>query len=196
MEMEQLNILNDLVGRINEGEGKELPNILVTEEQDNQIGNINIYEEGMTIAHRAATDNNFHLLRILSHHGNIFNIQNSMGEPSLLVAIALNNMECVKYLWMDGIIVHQTLDEETVLHYAAKYNNKFVAKVCPAEFNNRRSRTSKETALQIAVRYRHTDIIEILLRRGARDDNINTDGRYAQDYIDGEDSIRNLFRKF
>ncbi|XP_045023229.1 uncharacterized protein LOC123467349 [Daphnia magna] len=40
MEMEQLNILNDLVGRINEGEGKELPNILVTEEQDNQIGNM------------------------------------------------------------------------------------------------------------------------------------------------------------
>ncbi|XP_045035875.1 LOW QUALITY PROTEIN: uncharacterized protein LOC123476928 [Daphnia magna] len=40
MEMEQLNILNDLVGRINEGEGKELPDILVTEEQDNQIGNM------------------------------------------------------------------------------------------------------------------------------------------------------------
>ncbi|KAK4037775.1 hypothetical protein OUZ56_029804 [Daphnia magna] len=28
----------------------------------------NIYEEGMTIAHRAAADNNVHLLRILSHH--------------------------------------------------------------------------------------------------------------------------------
>ncbi|KAK4024798.1 hypothetical protein OUZ56_010292 [Daphnia magna] len=97
----------------------------------------NIYEEGMTIAHRAAADNNVHLLRILSHHGNIFNIQNSMGEPPLLVAIALNNMECVKYLWMDRIIVHQMLDEETVLHYAAKYNNKFVVKVCPAEFINR-----------------------------------------------------------
>ncbi|KZR95716.1 Uncharacterized protein APZ42_010366 [Daphnia magna] len=40
MEMEQLNILNDPVGRINEGEVKELPNILVTEEQDNQIGNM------------------------------------------------------------------------------------------------------------------------------------------------------------
>ncbi|KAK4045290.1 hypothetical protein OUZ56_032828 [Daphnia magna] len=88
----------------------------------------NIYEEGMIIAHLAAADNNVHLLRILSHHGNIFNIQNSMGEPPLLVAIALNNMEFVKYLWMDRIIVHQTLDEETVLHYAAKYNNKFVAK--------------------------------------------------------------------
>ncbi|KZR96789.1 Uncharacterized protein APZ42_008673, partial [Daphnia magna] len=86
----------------------------------------NIYEEGMTIAHRAAADNNVHLLRILSHHGNTFNIKNSMGEPPLLVAIALNNMECIKYLWMDRIIVHQTLDEETLLHYAAKYNNKFV----------------------------------------------------------------------
>ncbi|KZS07757.1 Uncharacterized protein APZ42_028469 [Daphnia magna] len=40
MEMEQLKILNDLVGRINEGEGKDLSNILVTEEQDNQIGNM------------------------------------------------------------------------------------------------------------------------------------------------------------
>ncbi|KAK4003852.1 hypothetical protein OUZ56_005603 [Daphnia magna] len=120
----------------------------------------NIYEEGMTIAHRAAADNNVHLLRNLSHHGNIFNIQNSMGEPPLLEAIALNNMECVKYLWMDRIILHKTLDEETVLHYAAKYNNKFVAEVCPAEFINRRSRTSKETALQIAVRRWHicTDI--------------------------------------
>ncbi|KZS04182.1 Uncharacterized protein APZ42_032924 [Daphnia magna] len=52
----------------------------------------NIYEEGMTIPHRAAVDNNVHLLCILSHHCNIFNIQNSMGEPPLLVAIALNNM--------------------------------------------------------------------------------------------------------
>ncbi|KAK4009519.1 hypothetical protein OUZ56_018646 [Daphnia magna] len=40
MEMEQLNILNDLVGRLQEGETKSLSNIIVTEEQDNQIGNM------------------------------------------------------------------------------------------------------------------------------------------------------------
>jgi hypothetical protein len=38
MEMEQLNILNDLVGRLNETETKAFSDIIVTEEQDNNIG--------------------------------------------------------------------------------------------------------------------------------------------------------------
>ena len=38
MEIEQLNILNDLVERLHETESKALSDILVTEEQDNNIG--------------------------------------------------------------------------------------------------------------------------------------------------------------
>ena len=40
MEMEQLNILNDLVGRLHETETKALSDIIVTEEQDNTIGSM------------------------------------------------------------------------------------------------------------------------------------------------------------
>jgi len=40
MEMEQLNILNDLVGRLHETESKALSDIVVTEEQDNTIGSM------------------------------------------------------------------------------------------------------------------------------------------------------------
>lgn len=40
MAMEQLNILNDLVGRLSEGKAKTLSDIIVSEEQDNQIGNM------------------------------------------------------------------------------------------------------------------------------------------------------------
>jgi hypothetical protein len=38
MEMEQLNILNDLVGQLHETESKAMSNIVVTREQDNNIG--------------------------------------------------------------------------------------------------------------------------------------------------------------
>jgi hypothetical protein len=40
MKMEQLNILNDLVGRLHETEPKALSDIVVTEEQDNTIGSM------------------------------------------------------------------------------------------------------------------------------------------------------------
>ncbi|KAI9553725.1 hypothetical protein GHT06_021661 [Daphnia sinensis] len=40
LEMEQLNILNELVGKLQEGEPKSLSDIIVTEEQDNKIGNM------------------------------------------------------------------------------------------------------------------------------------------------------------
>jgi hypothetical protein len=40
MEMEQLNILNDLVGRLHETESKALSDIVVTAEQDNTIGSM------------------------------------------------------------------------------------------------------------------------------------------------------------
>jgi hypothetical protein len=40
MEMEQLNILNDLVGRLHETESKAMSNIVVTKEQDNNIGSM------------------------------------------------------------------------------------------------------------------------------------------------------------
>ena len=40
MEMEQLNILNDLVGRLHETESKAMSNIVVTKEQDNSIGSM------------------------------------------------------------------------------------------------------------------------------------------------------------
>ncbi|KAI9562511.1 hypothetical protein GHT06_009953 [Daphnia sinensis] len=40
LEIEQLNILNDLVGKLQEGEPNSLSDIIVTEEQDNKIGNM------------------------------------------------------------------------------------------------------------------------------------------------------------
>jgi hypothetical protein len=40
MEMEQLNILHDLVGRLHETESKAMSDIIVTKEQDNNIGSM------------------------------------------------------------------------------------------------------------------------------------------------------------
>ena len=40
MEMEQLNIINDLVGRIHETESKAMSDVIVTKEQDNNIGSM------------------------------------------------------------------------------------------------------------------------------------------------------------
>jgi hypothetical protein len=40
MEMEQLNLLNDLVGRLHETESKAMSDVIVTKEQDNNIGSM------------------------------------------------------------------------------------------------------------------------------------------------------------
>ncbi|XP_057366744.1 putative ankyrin repeat protein RF_0381 [Daphnia carinata] len=119
--------------------------------------NINIVENGETIAHRAAADNNEHLLRTLAYHKCQFSEWNCpIRETPLMVAIALRNEECIDFLWVTPLIKQLSRDAETFLHYAARFNNKkeYVNSAYLHGVNiNQESWTRRETALTIAVRY-------------------------------------------
>ncbi|KZS06420.1 Uncharacterized protein APZ42_030139 [Daphnia magna] len=57
-----------------------------------------IEENGQTIAHRAAAENNKLLIRILRYHKYKFSSYNSLGETPLMVPIAYGHEEVASYL--------------------------------------------------------------------------------------------------
>ncbi|XP_045023023.1 serine/threonine-protein phosphatase 6 regulatory ankyrin repeat subunit B [Daphnia magna] len=156
-----------------------------------------IMEDGQTVAHRAAATNNTHLLRVLSYHHCKLRAWNSLGETPLMVAIALNQRESISFLWETSIISKSGRGAETVLHYAAQFNNRNVALgACDSRRGvdvNQRSLPRFESALMVAVRYGNPDIVNVLLKNGATDNNPDKDGNYAQDYIKNK-QIRRIFR--
>ena len=53
--------------------------------------NVNIYEQGQTIAHRAAAANDISMLYIIYRHGGDFSLLDRNGETALMLAISLGN---------------------------------------------------------------------------------------------------------
>ena len=53
--------------------------------------NVNIYEQGQTIAHRAAAANDTLMLYIIYRHGGDFSLLDRNGETALMLAISLGN---------------------------------------------------------------------------------------------------------
>ncbi|KAK4013908.1 hypothetical protein OUZ56_026460 [Daphnia magna] len=99
-----------------------------------------IEEDGQTIAHKGAAENNKLLIRILRFHQHKFAAHNSLGETPLVVAIAYGNEDVANYLWISGKVVQMVKDNNTVLHYAAKYGNDGLARAackkgCPIDIN-------------------------------------------------------------
>ncbi|XP_057377368.1 serine/threonine-protein phosphatase 6 regulatory ankyrin repeat subunit C-like [Daphnia carinata] len=158
--------------------------------------NIDITEKSETIAHRAAADNNEHILGTLSFHRCQFSEWNCLGETPLMVAIALKNEESIGFLWITPLIKQLSRDGETILHYAARFNSKkeYVNSACMHGVNvNQKSLTRRETALIAAVRYGNPEIVEVLLRNGARYDEPDYLGNYATDYIGEREEIAKVF---
>ncbi|KAK4003832.1 hypothetical protein OUZ56_005584 [Daphnia magna] len=122
---------------------------------------------------------------------------NSLGETPLMVAIALKQRESISFLWETSIISKSGRGAETVLHYAAQFNNRNVALgACDSRRGvdvNQRSLPRFESALMVAVRYGNPDIVNVLLKNGATDNNPDKDGNFAQDYIKNQ-QIRRIFR--
>ncbi|KAK4015087.1 hypothetical protein OUZ56_030077 [Daphnia magna] len=80
-----------------------------------------IKEDGQTIAHRAAAENNKLFIRVLRYHKYKFSSYNSLGETPLMVAIAYGHEEVASYLWISSNVAQMAKDNSTVLHYAAKH---------------------------------------------------------------------------
>jgi hypothetical protein len=160
--------------------------------------NVNIYEQGQTIAHRAAAANDTLMLYIIYRYGGDFSLLNQDGETPLMIAITLGNTGATKEILNYWNVDTSSGNNETILHYAARHNDPEVARyACDPKHGiklNQRSTHELRTALHIAVKESRVEIARILLENGARDEWGDLFGTYARDYI-RDDEIGVLFKK-
>ena len=159
---------------------------------------INLVQKGKTLAHVGAENNDTHLLNmVLSYDGDL-SIKNSLGETPLQVAITFTSVEAMELLWKEKNYMLSSAIHESVLHYAARYNNISIAKEsCNPKYKinlNQQAIGSRQTALHIAVIEHRREIVKILLNNGVRDNKVDFRGKYAFEYIDSEE-IDELFLK-
>ena len=88
---------------------------------------VNIKEDGNTLAHNAAELNDALLLDVINSYSADFKLLNRDDEPALMVAIALGNEEAIQFIWSVAEIHTQAENHETVLHYAARHKNPVIA---------------------------------------------------------------------
>ncbi|KAK4045271.1 hypothetical protein OUZ56_032809 [Daphnia magna] len=155
-----------------------------------------IKEDGQTIAHRAAAENNKLFIRVLRYHKYKFSSYNSLGETPLMVAIAYGHEEVASYLWISSNVAQMAKDNSTVLHYAAKNGNNSLARAaCERKIHiniNQTTRPGNYTALHLATMYSQDNIINILLEHGANTNITDVNGNTPRDYaFDGQRT--NLF---
>ncbi|EFX62085.1 hypothetical protein DAPPUDRAFT_120542 [Daphnia pulex] len=157
---------------------------------------VNIKEDGRTILHRAAELNDTLLCKIaLSYNADLTQF-NEIGETPMLVAIAFSSPDVLAMLYRNTTEYQISANGETILHYAARYNNERVTKFAcegqkPIDINQT-STHEQRTALHVAVLESRVEIVKILLANGAVDDVADSTGHFAYEYItDGE--IRDLF---
>ncbi|KAK4037729.1 hypothetical protein OUZ56_029758 [Daphnia magna] len=144
-----------------------------------------IEEDGQTIAHRAAAENNKLLIRILRYHKYKFSSYNSLGETPLMVAIAYGHEEVASYLWISSNVAQMAKDNSTILHYAAKHgNNTLVRAACERKIHiniYQTTRPGNYTALHLATMYRQDHIVNILFENGAYPNITDVNGNTPRD---------------
>ncbi len=88
-----------------------------------------IREDGKTRAHRAAETNDTLLIRVLYRHNKAnFSKLDDNGETALMVAMALGNKAVTRLLQKTDSIDTTSANDESILHYAARYNNLSLAR--------------------------------------------------------------------
>ncbi|XP_057376545.1 uncharacterized protein LOC130697756 [Daphnia carinata] len=130
--------------------------------------NPEIMYQGNTIGHWAATNNDLFLIRILKHNCEFTN-RNKDGETPLITAISHKNEECARLICTPTNIKIATNEGKTALHYLARYGLEDLAtQICTKRIIdvNQQDETGT-TALHDAVRYKQSDMIELLLLHGA-----------------------------
>jgi ankyrin repeat protein len=136
--------------------------------------NVNIYEQGQIIAHRAAAANDISMLYFIYRHGEDFSLLDRNGETALMIAISLGNTETVKEILNYWNIDISSGNNETILHYVARHDDPVAARyACDPKHRikiNQRSTHELRTALHFAVKQSRVEITRILLENGARDE--------------------------
>jgi ankyrin repeat protein len=133
---------------------------------------VNIFEEGKTVAHRAAENNDTLLCRIIRSHRVDFSLLNYKEETPLM--IALDKKETIQALWHLCPVNICSATNESILHYAARHNNMEVAaKVCHIRHLidlDQRSTDELRAAFHIAIQQSNVGITLLLLENGAKDE--------------------------
>ncbi|KAK4015054.1 hypothetical protein OUZ56_030044 [Daphnia magna] len=155
-----------------------------------------IKEDGQTIAHRAAAENNKLFIRVLRYHKYKFSSYNSLGETPLMVAIAYGHEEVASYLWISSNVAQMAKDNSTVLHYAAKMETTVSlgqhAKGKSTLTSIKRLDQGTIRPYTLATMYSQDNIINILLEHGANTNITDVNGNTPRDYaFDGQRT--NLF---
>ena len=154
---------------------------------------------GKTVAHRAAETNYTLLIRVLYRHKANISVLDNNGETAVMVAMVLGNKAVIRLLQKTDSTDKISATEESILHYAARYNNLNVAKQGCERRNeidiNKRSRHELRTALHIAAQMFHVGVTSFLLKNGARDESTDCFGKYAKDYIRDEE-VKLLFIRY
>ena len=160
---------------------------------------VNIKEDGNTLAYNAAELNDVLLLDVINSYNADFELLNGDGEPALMVAIALGNEEAIQFIWSVAKIHTQTENHETVLHYAARHNNPVMAlQGCDPRYKipvNQQSTHELRTALHVAVQQSNVEIARVLLQHGAQDNLEDRYGRRARDYVGRDEAMEALLEE-
>ncbi|XP_057376226.1 ankyrin repeat domain-containing protein 1-like [Daphnia carinata] len=131
--------------------------------------NPEIMYQGNTIGHWAATNNDLFLIRIIKHNNCEFTNRNKDGETPLMTAISHKNEECARLICTPTNIKIATNEGKTALHYLARYGLEDLATQIGTKriIDVNQQDETGTTALHDAVRYKQSDMIELLLLHGA-----------------------------
>lgn len=83
-------------------------------------------------------------------------------------------------------------DNNTILHYAAKYGNDGLARAackkgCPIDINQK-TKPGDHTGLHLATMYRQINVMSILIEYGAKTEEADVNGNTPRDYATDRDS--------
>lgn len=152
-----------------------------------------------TPMHLAIKNGHLEVIKILIQSGANLNIQNAMGETPFMQAVIKDKKEIVDLLLLENQNIDPMSENNQKylpLHFAAKYNLVSLMQTLLNKPQNNINALNKrnKTALQIAIKYEHIDIVTMLLEANAdipkHDDNC-LPVHFAAKY-----NIVNLMQKF
>lgn len=139
------------------------------------------------------------LFNIVASYGADLSAYNEIGETPLLTAVAFNNQDVLVSLWRQVKEHTPSANNESLFHYAARYNNIKIAKpACDPCYKigiHMTSNHEQRTASHVAVIESRVEIVEMLLNHGERDDKADKNGVFAFECITNID-IKYIFLQY
>ena len=190
-EMKEINRLKEeLIIAMNENDIKKLTNFL--EQLKNKIpeGNLNFrYNDGLTLIHKAIKNKSSkEILKNLVENGVSVHIPSITGLSPLHFASQIGDIQSVEFLLINKAnAMQRDIENRTCLHLAVEGGNlscvELLSKQSGVLINHRDN--SGSSALHLAVKLEHKEIVDYLLNKGADPLLNDQSGNRAIDLIPG-----------